>query len=69
MYRHSVFGDASCNSYNVDLLECVISNQMPRHLSCKTYKRHTVIVCRGKTGYQVRRSGSACYKADPDLAR
>ena len=67
-YCHTVFCDTSCNTYNINFLECIISDQMSRNLSGKTYQRYTVIICRCNSCHQIGCTRSACYQTYPDFS-
>ena len=61
-YRHTVFGNTSCDSYNINFLKGIISDQSSGHLTGKAYQRNTVIVGCCKSCYQIRRTRAAGYK-------
>ena len=65
---YSVFADTSCNSDDIYFLKSIISNQISRHLSGKTYKRDTIIICGRDTCYKVRRTRTACHKTNTHFA-
>ena len=62
-YCDTVFCDASCDTYDINLLKSIVSDQMSCNLSGKAYKRNTVIVGCGKSCNQVGCSGTACNQA------
>ena len=62
-HRDAVLGDTAGNPHNIYLLEGVIPNQVPCHLTGKTHQRNTVIVRRRKAGHQIRRPRPAGHKA------
>ena len=66
-YNNTVFRNTACNSYNINLLECIISDQWSCYLTCKTYERYTVIIRCCKTCNKVCSSRSACNKTDTYL--
>ena len=68
-YNNTVFRNTACNSYNINLLECIISDQWSCYLTCKTYERYTVIIRCCKTCNKVCSSRSACNKTDTYLTR
>ena len=52
-YRHAVFRDAAGDADNINLLECIVSDEVAGYLSGEADKRNAVVVCRCKTGDQV----------------
>ena len=64
----TVFCDTAGNSNDVNLLECIVSDQVSGNLTCETYKRNTVIVGSSKSGDKVGSTRAACYKTYTDLA-
>ena len=68
-YNNTVFSNTACNSYNINLLECIISDQWSCYLTCKTYERYTVIIRCCKPCNKVCSSRSACNKTDTYLTR
>ena len=60
---HSIFRNASRNSYNIYFLKSIISDKMSCHLTSKTYKRYAVIICCCKSRHKICRARSACHKA------
>ena len=67
--RDTIFRNAAGNSYNIYFLKGIISDQRSRYLSCKTHKRYTVIICRGKSGHQIGCPRSARYQTYSDFSR
>ena len=63
-YRHAVFRDAAGDADNINLLECIVSDEVAGYLSGEADKRNAVVVCRCKTGDQVgctRAAGNEAY--------
>ena len=58
-HSHSVFCNAARDTYDIHFLKCVISDQVSCHLSRKTDKRDTVIVCCCKSCHEICRARSA----------
>ena len=61
---NAVFGDASGDSYNINFLECIVSDEVTGYLAGEAYKRNTVIVGSCKTCYKVggaRAAGNETY--------
>ena len=56
---YAVFCDASGDSYDINFLECIISDEVTGNLSGKAYKRNAVIVGSCKACYKVGGSGTA----------
>ena len=67
-YGDTVFGDAAGDAHDIDLLESVISDEVPGYLACEAYERHAVIVCGGKTCHQVGGSRAAGHQTDADFS-
>ena len=63
-YRYCIFTDTAGNSDNIYFLKSIVSNQIGRYLSRKTYQWNAVIIGRRNTGYQIGSSGTACHKTD-----
>ena len=66
---HTVLCDASCDPHNVHFLKRVISDEMARHLPCKAYQRHTVIIGRCQSCHQIGGPRSAGDQTDPGPSR
>ena len=56
---YAIFCDASGDSYNINFLECIVSDEVTGNLSGKAYKRNAVIVGSCKACYKVGGSGTA----------
>ena len=67
-HGHPVFGNASGNPDDINLLERIVSDQMPCHLAGKAYQRHAVVVGRRKACYQVGCPRPAGYQAYANLS-
>ena len=65
---HTVLCDAAGDADDIHFLEGVISDQVSRHLACKTHKGHTVIIRRRQTRNQVRRPRSAGHQTHAHFA-
>ena len=66
-YCNAVFCNTACNSNDVYLLECIISDQRSCYLAGKTYERYAVIIRCCKPCHKVCSSRSACNKTDTHL--
>ena len=67
-YGDTVFGDASGNANDIDLLESVVSDEVSGYLTGEAHERHAVIVCGGKTCHQVGGSRAAGHQTDADFS-
>ena len=67
-YRDTIFGDTSCDSHNINFLECIVSDKMTGNLTCEANQRYTVIVGGGKSCNKVGGTRAAGYKAYADFA-
>ena len=67
-YGDTVFGDASGNANDIDLLESVVSDEVSGHLTGEAHERHAVIVCGGKTCHQVGGSRAAGHQTNADFS-
>ena len=65
---NAVFGDASGDSYDVYLLECIVADEVAGYLAGEAYKRYAVIVGGCKSCYKVGCSGTAGYQTYADFA-
>ena len=65
---HAVLCNAAGDADDIHFLEGIISDQVSRHLTCKTYEGHTVIIRRRKTRNQVRRPRSAGHQTHAHFA-
>ena len=65
---YTIFTYAVCYTYDINFLKRIISHKIKRNLSCKTYKRNTVIVCRCDTCNKICRSRSTRHKTNTGLS-
>ena len=61
-HRHTILGNASGDTYDIDLLKGVVTDQIHRYLSGKTYQRNAVIMGICQSGNDIGRSRSARYQ-------
>ena len=66
-YSYSIFCNASGNSYNINLLKCIISYEMSCHLPRKADKRYTVIIRSCKPCHKICCTRTAGHQADAYL--
>lgn len=64
-----IFANAPCNANDIYLLKGIIADQMRWHLSGKTDKRHTVIICRGNSCGKIGSSGTAGHQTNAHFSR
>ena len=64
-----ILADISCETDNVDLLECVVSNEACCNLSGKTNQWNAVQVCIGYSRNKICGSRAACDKTDAGFTR
>ena len=61
-YGDSILGNTAGNSYNINFLECIVSNQMTCYLTCEAHKRNAVIIGCSKACNKIGSTRTACYK-------
>ena len=67
-YHNNKLRYISCDTDNIHFLKCIIADQIFRHLTGEAHQRNTVVVRRGNSCYQIRRSRTTGDEADADLS-
>ena len=61
-YGDAILGNTAGDSYNINFLKCIVSNQMTCYLTGEAHQGNTVVIGCSKTCNKVGSTRTACYK-------